>query len=145
MAEMLRGCPPDLRCESCKKPCRAVNEHGDCVKCASGQPFDHAEPRDLSPATDFLKGLLRTLLEDLKRVGFTQDAAHQLAEGLLVQTMQVDQQVQEGTRTAAEAQEHAQALYDGAREARPTTTAQAGTDGPIISAGLVGRLGVGWV
>ena len=119
-----------------------MNDQGDCVKCASGQPFDHAEAqRDLTPASDYLKGLLRTLLEDLTGAGFTQDMARQFAEKLLVETMQIDQQAQEGTCSREEAVERAQALYNCAREARPTTTlAAAATERLQIS---LGRRGVG--
>ena len=141
MAEMLRGCPQGLCCAACKKPCRAVNEHGDCIKCASGQPFDHGEAQEqLSPATTFLKGQLCALLEDLRGAGFTQDAAQQLAQGLLVEAMQIDQQVQEGTCTEVEALERAQALHRCARETRPTaTSAQEATERRQNFAGLVGR------
>ena len=116
-----------------------MNEHGDCVKCASGQPFDHGEAQEeLSPAFRYLKGMLSTLLQNLKNSGFAQEAAHQLAEGLLKETMQIDTQVQAGTCTKQEALQRAEALYNCAREARPTATlAQA-------AAGLSISTGVGW-
>ena len=43
-----------MKCQSCGRLSRALNQHNDCIRCSSGQPFKHEQTPEtaLGPLLD---------------------------------------------------------------------------------------------